>query len=63
MVWTSLLIQGLRICLPMQGIWARCLVWDNSARYGATKPMHLNYGAREPKLKRRHRIEKPLHCN
>lgn len=41
---------------------ARRLVWDNSACCGAPKPTHLSYGARVPKLKRRHRAEKPLHC-
>ena len=29
--WTSLVVQWLRICLPMKRTWVRSLVWENSA--------------------------------
>ena len=38
---TSLLAQWLRICLPMQGIWVRSLVWENPTCQGATKQLSL----------------------
>ena len=40
---TSLVVQWLRICLPMQGTWVRSLVWEDPTCHGATKPMHHNY--------------------
>ena len=46
-------VQWLRIRLPMQGTWVQSLVWEDSARSGATKPMHHN--------KRSHRDEKPAY--
>ena len=46
---TSLLAQWLRICLPMQGIWVRSLVWENPTCQGATKPVHHNFWARMPR--------------
>ena len=39
----SLVAQWLRICLPMQGIWVRALVWEDPTCHGTTKPMHHNY--------------------
>ena len=45
-VRTSLLVQWLRICLPMQGTQVQALVWEDSACRGATKPMHHNYWSR-----------------
>ena len=62
----SLVIQWLRIHLAMQGTGIRCLVWEDSTCYGATKPMCHNYWAlaREPTLhKRSPHNEKPVHCN
>ena len=64
---TSLVVQWLRIRLPMQGTWVRALVWEDPTCCGATKPVHHNYWAcaLEPVLhnKRSHRNEKPAHCN
>ena len=40
---TSLVVQWLRICLPMQGTWVRALVWEDPTCRGATKPMHHNH--------------------
>ena len=40
---TSLVAQWLRICLPMQGTWARALVRENATCCGATKPVCHNY--------------------
>ena len=40
---TSLVVQWLRIRLPMQGTQLQALVWEDSARRGATKPMCHNY--------------------
>ena len=43
--WGSLVVQWLRICLPMQGTWVRALVRDDPTCCGATKPLHHNYWA------------------
>ena len=40
---TSLVVQGLRIRLPMQGTWVRALVQEDPTCHGATKPLHHNY--------------------
>ena len=40
---TSLMIQALRICLPMQGTQDPSLVQEDSTYLVATKPMHTNY--------------------
>ena len=40
---TSLVMQWLRICLPMQGTEVRALVWEDPTCCGATKPMRHNY--------------------
>ena len=39
----SLVAQWLRICLPMQGTWARALVWEDPTCRGATRPVSRNY--------------------
>ena len=39
----SLVAQGLRIRLPMQGTWVRALVQEYPTYRGAAKPMHHNY--------------------
>ena len=39
---TSLVVQGLRIRLPMQGTWVRALVQEDSTCCGATKLMRHN---------------------
>ena len=39
---TSLVVQWLRICLPMQGTRVRSLVRQDPTCHGATKPMHHN---------------------
>ena len=39
----SLVVQWLRICLPMQGTWIRSLAWEDPTCHGATKPVHHNY--------------------
>ena len=41
--WTSLVVQWLRICLPMQGTQVRTLVPEDPTCCGATKPLHHNY--------------------
>ena len=43
MVGASLVVQWLRIPLPMQGTWVRALVWEYPTCRGATKPMCHNY--------------------
>ena len=37
---TFLVVQWLRIRLIIQGTQVRSLVWEDSTRLGATKPMH-----------------------
>ena len=39
----SLVAQGLRICLPMQGTRVRALVWEDPTCRGATRPVSHNY--------------------
>ena len=39
----SLVVQWLRICLPMKGTQVQSLVWEDPTCHGATKPMHHNY--------------------
>ena len=41
--WASLVVQWLRICLPMQGTWAQVLVQEDLTCCRATKPVHHNY--------------------
>ena len=76
--WASLVVQWLRIHLPMQGTQAQSLVQEYSICWGITKPMCHNYWARalasvscncwslstlEPLLhKGSHCNERPVHC-
>ena len=53
---TSLVVQWLRIHLPMQVTQVPFLVWEDSMCCRATKPMY-------PRAMRSHRNEKPKHCN
>ena len=51
----SLVVQRIRIRLPMQGAWVWSLVWDDATCCGIGKPMHKNYlslrsRAQEPQL-------------
>ena len=39
----SLVVQWLRICLPMQGTRVRALVWEDPTCRGATRPVSHNY--------------------
>ena len=41
--WASLVVQWLRICLPMQGTRVRALVWEDPTCRGATRPVSHNY--------------------
>ena len=40
---TSLVVQWLRIRLPIQGIWVWSLLWEDPTCWGATKPVGRNY--------------------
>ena len=40
---TSLVVQWLRIRLPMLGTQIQSLVWEDPPCHGATKPMSYNY--------------------
>ena len=44
-VGTSLVVQWLRIRLPMQGTRVQSLVSEDPTGRGATKPVHHNYQA------------------
>ena len=48
--WTSLVVQGLGVCLPKQGAQVRYLVLEDSTCLGATEPVCHNYwaGALQP---------------
>ena len=39
----SLVAQWLRICLPMQGMRVRALVWEDPTCHGTTRPMSHSY--------------------
>jgi len=41
--WTSLVVQWLRILLPMLRTQVKSLVRDNPTRCGATRPVSHNY--------------------
>ena len=43
----SLVAQWLRVCLPMQGMWVRSLVWEDPTSRGVAGPVRHNY-ALEP---------------
>ena len=40
---TSLVVQWLRIRLPIQGTWVRALPREDPTCHGATKPVRHNY--------------------
>ena len=40
---TSLVVQWLRIHLPMQGTWVQSLAQKDSTCHGAARPMHHSY--------------------
>ena len=40
------MIQWIRICLLMQGMWVWSLVWEDSTYRGAAKPVYHNYRVR-----------------
>ena len=42
-LWTSLVVQRLRIHLPIQGTWIQSLVLEDSTCLRATKPTYTNY--------------------
>ena len=39
----SLVVQWLRICLPIQGTPVQFLIWEDPTGHGATKPVLDNY--------------------
>ena len=39
----SLVVQWVRLCLPMWGTWIQSLVWEDATCRGATKPECNNY--------------------
>ena len=41
-LWTFLVVQWLRVCLPMQGTWACSLVLEDSTCHRATEPVHFS---------------------
>ena len=43
MNWTSLVVQWLRILLPVQGARVQALVWEDPTCSRATKPVLHNY--------------------
>ena len=63
--WTSLVVQWLRIRLPMQGTQVPALVREDPTCHGAAKPVRHNYRAcaLEPVLrnKRGYDSERPPH--
>ena len=41
--WASLVVQWLRVCLPVQGTRVRALVWEDPTCRGAARPVSHNY--------------------
>ena len=41
--WASLVVQWLRVCLPVQGTRVRALVWEDPTCRRATRPVSHNY--------------------
>ena len=64
---TSLVVQWLRVCLPMWGTWVWSLIQEDSSCFSTTKPTCHSYWANalDPVLcsKRSHCNEKPALCN
>ena len=63
-VRTSLVVQWVRVCLPVQGAFIASLVWEDSACRRATEPVHHSCGSlgiQEPVLcsKGSHHISLP----
>ena len=48
--WASLVVQWLKIRLPMQGAWVWALVWEDPMCCGASKPVSHNYWASVPQV-------------
>ena len=57
---TSLMVQWLRICLPMQGTWVRSLVQEDPTCRRATKPVHQNCRACALEAVHRSRRSQPV---
>ena len=49
-IWTSLVVQWLRILLPMQRTQVRSLFQEDSTGHRTTKPVHHNYWANTQEL-------------
>ena len=47
---SSLVAQGLRVRLPMQGTWVQALVREDPTCRGATRPVSHNYKTHESQL-------------
>ena len=64
---TSLVVESIRIQLPMQRTRFQSLVWEDSTCWEAAKPMHHNYWSLclEPVShnKRSYHDKQPMHCN
>ena len=50
LLWTSLVAQWQRICLPTQETWVQSSIREDPTSLGATKPVRGNYRVREPQL-------------
>ena len=64
---TSLIVQWIRIRLPMQGTWVQSLVQEDSTCFGAIKPVHHICWPHVPHVRKPQRLELVLHqrsrCN
>ena len=47
---TELVVQGLGILLPIQGIWVRPLSWEYPTCHRATKPIHHDEDSVQSKI-------------
>ena len=54
---TSLVVQRLRIRLPMQGTWVRSLVQSRGHRFNATRKLSLYAVTTEPLCSRDHALQ------
>ena len=59
----SLVVQWLRICLPMWGTRVRSLVREDPTCHWATKPVHQNYSRPPSKVGKPHLLSPPATTN
>ena len=60
---TYLVVQWIKVRLPMEGAWVQSLVQEDSTGHGATKPVHHNYWACALEPRSRHHWSVHAHAH